>query len=585
MAKSIVICFKNKPKEDLKLFADLISSQLTPDNIDESEPYIYIKDRIFSCTVNPSRSVRFDQGRTCLGLIEDFTDEQWKPKIPIGDGTFALFRFDAEYFEVVSDYVASRTIWYVHNEDYLIASTSQRMIITFLGDLRFNDTAVRWMLSAGLIGPGQSWDTRIKPLPGNSVLLLNRNEWKSSIKYSDSHDEHRELHEVDPIVKPVSWHKENFEEALKESMLYSNIDFSNWTLALSGGIDSRSILFYLKDKKDIKCITWGLSGARSSKDNDAYIASTLASICKFQHDYIETDIQESDFKNTLNRFLVAGEGRIDHLSGYMDGLQLWKKLCDSGFGILRGYDAQGATPRKVTNERQARFTTGLICGSDYKNSIIPDNLKVSENDIPQNLKKKTSESIEQYRDRLWLSFRTPVLTAALDEIKTAYVEILNPLLFKRIVKAFEILPDELRNDKFLFRTIIDETFPEIQYAKRDAVQDIGSILNNKEIKKYLKQELLEVKDSGVLSHDLVMTIVNSIEESAHQRLLIRKLRDFYRSYTPKLLKGLMKSYYHKNMNYIPMDTRRIALRALLVIKMNKMLSNDAKLGREILQKN
>ena len=46
----------------------------------------------------------------------------------------------------MSDILASRTIWYAMDENMLIASTSQRAIISFLGEFRLNRSAVAWSL-------------------------------------------------------------------------------------------------------------------------------------------------------------------------------------------------------------------------------------------------------------------------------------------------------------------------------------------------------------------------------------------------------------------------------------------------------
>jgi len=572
MAKSIIICFKEEPKDNLQSFANSISSNLTPNNIDKIDPYLYIKDKIFSCTVNPTNSVRFNNGGVCLGVIEDYTEDLWIPETKIGDGTFALFRFNDEKLQLVCDYTASRTIWYTMTKDCFIASTSQRMMISYLGDLQFNNQAAKWMLSSGVIGPDQSWDCRISQVPANSSLLLCRKQWQIKTNNNCNHN-------ICPEIKDIQTHTTNLQTALKDSITSDSIDYNEWTLALSGGLDSRSILYYLKDKKNLKSITWGINKAHSKKDTDAYIANILANECDLQHNYVLTDIRVDIFPQIFMRFLKAGEGRIDHMSAYLDGFELWRKLFLSKCGILRGYDAQGATTRIVKNKRQARLASSLVVTSDYKNSIIPYYLKIFESDIPELLNKNKTESLEQWRDRLWLSFRTPVLTAALDEIKVAYVEIFNPLLYKKIVRIIQVLPDELRNNKKLFRKIVDGMFPNIRYAKRDSIQDLDSILNIPEIKKYLIVELLKIKDSGILPAEFIKTLINSIETSAYQRALVRKIKIFYRSYCPKIIKTIIQS----KLNYLALDNRRLALRVLIITSMHQLLENDAKRGKDSLE--
>ena len=101
------------------------------------------------------------------------------------------------------------------------------------------------------------------------------------------------------------------------------------------------------------------------------------------------------------------------------------------------------------------------------------------------MRRDKTESLSQWRDRLWLNFRTPVVTTALDDIKVAYVEIVNPLLYKNVVEAIEILPDGLRNGKSLFTEIVNEMFSEISYASVASIEDADEILKRKDILKNL----------------------------------------------------------------------------------------------------
>ena len=94
------------------------------------------------------------------------------------DGTYAIVRVDNHRIELLSDYTGMRTIWHYHDKEYFIASTSQRMIISFLGNLKLNNDAVRWMLSSGTLGPENSWDKRIKPIQGNTIVSLDRKNWE-----------------------------------------------------------------------------------------------------------------------------------------------------------------------------------------------------------------------------------------------------------------------------------------------------------------------------------------------------------------------------------------------------------------------
>ena len=59
-------------------------------------------------------------------------------------------------------------------------------------------------------------------------------------------------------------------EALEETNAALDLDLTKWVLALSGGYDSRSILYMLRDAgKNIgalRTVTWGLASAGTEKE-------------------------------------------------------------------------------------------------------------------------------------------------------------------------------------------------------------------------------------------------------------------------------------------------------------------------------
>ena len=135
MSKVIYVCLNERKthrfsKRNLELLAD----RLTPDNITALPPKIVEDDGIVYCVFNPSNSVLAENSSVCLGDAIGREANWWEPLQGYPDGSYALFRGNSKYVEVVSDVVASRTIWYFKNDDVFISSTSQRAIIYFLGD-------------------------------------------------------------------------------------------------------------------------------------------------------------------------------------------------------------------------------------------------------------------------------------------------------------------------------------------------------------------------------------------------------------------------------------------------------------------
>src|SRR5262249_39987164 len=162
-------------------------------------------------------------------------------------------------------------------------------------------------------------------------------------------------------------------------------------------------------------VTWGTEASLHDRKGDAVIAKRLAAECALPHKYYPVQTGRVPFGTMLERFLQAGEGRVDHFSGYLDGLQLWSELAATGRGLLRGYDAFGRKP-PVQTEYQVRRANTLLIAKDYCFEPIPPEYAISDANFPDYLRQEPGESIDDWRDRLWLQHRTPNVTAALDEI-------------------------------------------------------------------------------------------------------------------------------------------------------------------------
>jgi len=573
MAKGMVLCFRNRTRKDLSQFFNVLSTRLRPDNNTPSPPYIYQGDGVYSFVYNPTPTVRTKGGSFCVGgFTGPQNDRVFVPGSERPEGTYALFRVTDEEVEACTDFVALRTIWYYKSDEMFIASTSQRMIVAAIGDFQADQKTVNWMLTSGTLGPGHSWDRRIKHLPANSTARLNRKSWDLKV---DESKRHMFFHDVS---RSRDAHKALLRDAVRDSVKDLNIDAHQWTLALSGGMDSRSLLFHLKEKKDLNVITWGLRESLGQPLTDATISRDLANICGFKPEYRELDLEMAKFSTILNRFLTAGEGRTDHLAGYLDGLKLWNDLSMRGRSIIRGYDAMGMSPPAST-EYLARQASRLRVTADFTGSMLPAGFSTSEDDIPPDWKRQSDESPVQYRDRLWLEFRTPFLTAALDDIKVAYVEIINPLLHRKIVEVVQSLPNDLITYKVIWEEIIRDMFPGVPLAESRSTQDVYDILDMPEGKQFLRENLGAARGKGVLPDDFLQIFVDNLEVRETKNKLVRKAKKTAWIMSVYDVVSKMRVRVPK----IPLNHRRVALRAVIAHRMHEMLAEDAALGKSALK--
>ncbi len=559
MSKIVYICSRHQkgpPYSHHELA--LLSQRLTPDNIEANPPKIIDNDGVLVGIVNPADVLSVKHSSVCMGHMFGEQEDWWQPNTTVPDGTYALFRSNADTVEIITDTLASRTVWYALNEEVFIASTSQRAIVMLLKRFELNEEVFPWMISSGTLGPGLSWDQRINMLPDHSRLILNRNTWtleerKKSLNYatnSVSQDEH----------------EDNLKKSIELTFSELELNFNQWKLPLSGGVDSRAILLMLKDRPGLTTITWGLQSSLHDKNNDAFVAKQLAEHFHVAHEYFETDIPRQSIDEIFTRFIVAGEGRIDNISGYMDGFKIWKTLYDNGVqGIIRGDEAFGCYPVKSTSGvfRNMRFLTL----EDFDNT---DNIREyiqNTQQRPAKLLKTETESLEEWRDRLNREYEFPVIFAALNDLKLAYVEIINPLISRNIVSQAMTLPDNLRDDKKLFRHIVQTMCPEIRFAKNVAIEQRGNILRRKDVVNVITKELKSdhaqtLFHEKLLNEVLCQMVCTDANKPNNKNALL-----------PRLIRKAKAVLSLPQKNNI--DMNNVAFRLYLISKMSRLLSEDA----------
>ena len=298
-----------------------ITDRLLPDNIPRRPSRMLQAGGIVAGISNPSDLIAVHGTSVAAGYLVD--PGKWEiPGTGRPDGAYALFRSDDAVVEIVSDALASRTVWYAKTDDMFVASTSQRAIVSLLGTFELNAAVVPWMLASGTLGPGLSWDTadssrrrRHDSHSGSATLGRSRStpsQLNSCLDRSPTRNISSSCHR--PCTHAVG---------------AARVADPKWAITLSGGVDCRAILCLLKERHGLRAVTWGLRTSLSEPTNDAQIALRLARHFGLEHRYFETDLTDEPVERLFERFIANGEGRIDHISGYADGFRLWSQLVDS----------------------------------------------------------------------------------------------------------------------------------------------------------------------------------------------------------------------------------------------------------------
>jgi len=564
----------------------LLNRRLSPDNIEPRAAQVIEKGNTVLAILNPNPAVMLSGMSAGLGHIIDGMDRWAEPLAPVPDGAFALFRCSDQHIELAADETASRTIWFVKTNEMFVASTSQRAIVMFLRSFEPNRSTYSWMLSAGRLGPGLSWDARIASVPPAGRVSVDLQSWKSSIQ--------REEFDYDIAHEDEKRHASGFLEVLEDNFSKIRIQNDRWPLLLSGGFDSRGILLLLNHREGLQAITWGSPGAEEQPGGDVFLARQLCQHFGLRHRFFPMNLASSEsVRTTFDRFLVAGEGRNDALGAYLDGLLVWKTLYEEdAIGVLRGDVAFGWGP--VRTEKEARMKNAAHMLADI-GFTSPADLGLGEQVWPDYLQRRPDDTLEMWRDRIEQRYAAPLGLASLNDIKTAYVEILHPYLSRSILHYVRTMPDSFRTNKALFtRLIASLSPPAIGFASERPPQDmtdsqftqgrafidndqvvtlnrvereVDSTLSSESATSLLSRDLLSVLDDpGALSRWILGS--NKLPDRTKERLSNAEWR-YRRLRNPALPSRRISE---KNLN-------RFKIRAYVIVRMNEMLCEDARILR------
>lgn len=570
MSKVIYICFKkaSRANADMAGKIEAIAHRITPNNISPHPPKVVVGNNIVYGIVNPVSSIKENGKSVLLGMSFGEDTHWWEPETEIPDGSYSIFRSNDRKTEILTDVTGSRSVWYYHDDEIFVASSSQRAIVMVLGDFRFNDDVIPWMISTGSVGPYLSWDTRIKLLEPDSSLILDHSAWSLTSNSNKI------------LFKSVDIPDTEQEDRLRAGLLSTfkslKIDFAKWVLPLSGGYDSRGILSMFNliglSLTNVRAVTWGTKEASQQKGNDAFVAKELAEHYKVKHTYYTTNNSDEPLEELLTRFLICGEGRIDHISGYMDGFNIWKTLFENQIdGIIRGDITFSSKASDSVSD--IRKIHGFPLCNDFANLKETQEFGFSHQTLPASFEQQPNESLDVTRDRLYHQFRLPIVLAALNDLKLPYVEVINPLMSKQLVHLTREMGDHLRSNKALFKKVVNTISPNIEYATNGANANAKLFLKSRAAVNLFSNELKLESSKAIFNANFIDYILNNLtitEGYVHKK---PTLKMFILKYLPK---GLRKTAKSLNTGRT-VDVNVLAFRSYIISKMKVLLLEDARL--------
>jgi hypothetical protein len=541
-----------------------LNRKLAGDNICPRPPAFACEPGLSAALLNPSPASRMQGASIAIGTLLNPRDDWHVPEAPLPDGSFALLRADDTKVELAADSVGSRTLWYAMTDHDFIASSSQRAIVTLLGSFEPNRDALPWMLSSGTLGPTAAWDARLRRVQPGERVVLDRARWRLQSKLEPAAFDADDSQSYDQQL-------ERLRAAVADACRRWSFDARKWVLTLSGGADSRSLLCLLRDR-GIEAITWGLPETAEEKGNDAQIACRIATALGVPHRFFPIDSHGAP-EVVLDRFLSTGEGRVARISGYVDGFRIWKTLFDEGYaGVIRGDEAFGSIP--VTSPFAARWTSSLTTLADFFPAEERETFELPEQPLPEGLERGNGETLATWRDRLYQQFRLPTLLAGLTDLKTAYVEVANPLLSRSVLECVRRLPDAMRTEKQLWRDVVRAQLPDVALATRVAIPSLTDCVADRRMVTVLLDELTSERAATVFAPLLRARCCAALRAALGTRRAAR--RDNWHPAlaraVPERVRAVVRNWRAARPTIEPLV---LAFRAFVATRMFALLRSDA----------
>jgi len=271
-------------------------------------------------------------------------------------------------------------------------------------------------------------------------------------------------------------------------------------LALSGGLDSRVVLGYLREVKggDVPVVCFW---ERGTQGDDSKVAGQLADMLNLPKYTYEFDMK--DFVSTADYATLSADCSVEVIDSAPLTL-LWERLRGLFPAFINGDECFGW--HGLVSSKQAAFSeirwyrlSQAARVSDWINPRIKKDLaKIIDARLVDLEHECSSNRPNDLKDWLYYEERLEKMLNAFVASKLRSLEILRPLVDEDVIDFISTVPEKWRDDKKLLRVLFKKRFPElnaIPFAKRDVLPQVDGfherLKNDPEWQKFFIDHLIE----------------------------------------------------------------------------------------------
>jgi len=305
------------------------------------------------------------------------------------------------------------------------------------------------------------------------------------------------------------------------------------------------------------------------------------------HRFYNLEDREESIEKVIDRYLKCSEGRLDQPLGFLDGMKVWKDLLKNNLTeAIRGDSGFNSGPTSSERIIRVWYDAGLC--SDFSNlKDIIDEFNLPDQELPEELERAENDSLITWKDKVYQNYRFTTILAGYSDVKYSYVEQINPLLSREILKRWRELPDHLRADKSLFEEIVDSWSPDIPYAKKSGLFTPDDLLRNEEFIDIIHEKIQSEYAQNLFNQEFIDYILEGVtkEDSSDDSSGSSSLRKKLKELIPKPIeKSIFKNYIYKSdvltnfyFSIAPptVDNYRLTFRAYILIRMHEILKADS----------